>query len=212
MTEKDSKPGNPSVVSEDLLSELFRSSRANALFSWTLLTVLFIVFIESLLDRDISWSLFTLSCAFVVLIPPVGYSNWRMMLPWEVLVLALSPILVRAFFGGELGIFAYYLAIAGLALIITVEFHTFTELKVTHWFAVVLVVLTTWASIGAWSIVRWNMDLYLGTSYLATNSALMEEFVYVTLAGLVAGLLFDGYFNRRDRQLRQSLLRVIRND
>ncbi len=208
----DSPSTNSIGDAEDLLQALFRNSRVNAMISWLLLFVLFIVFIESVLDRDTSWSVFTFVCGVIVLLPSARYGNWRMMLPWEVLVIALSPILVRAVFGGELGTFAYYLAIAGLALIITVEFHTFTALSVTHWFAVVLVVLTTWASIGAWTIVRWGMDLYLGTTYLATNTELMEEFIYVTLAGLVAGILFDGYVNRRDRQVRRSLRRVIQND
>ena len=54
------------------------------------------------------------------------------MLPWEPLVLALLPVLVRALLGGELGTFAYYLSVSGLALIITVELHVFTELRMTH--------------------------------------------------------------------------------
>lgn len=208
----DPQPPRSNSDSKDLLVQLFRNSRVNAVIAWVLVLVLFLVFIESVVDRDISWIGFTLACGIIVLIPAIRYRDWRVMLPWEVLVLALSPILVRAVFGGELGTFAYYLAIAGLALIITVEFHTFSDLQVTHWFAVGLVVLTTWASVGAWSIVRWNMDIYLGTSYLGTNVALMEEFYYVTLAGLAAGLLFEGYFNRRDRMLRRSLLWVIRHD
>lgn len=208
----DPRPSNSTGDSTDLLARLLRNTRVNAILAWFLVLVLFLVFIESVTDRDISWIGFTLASGIIVLIPPLRYTNWRVMLPWEVLVLALSPILVRAVFGGELGTFAYYLAIAGLALIITVEFHMFSELRVTHWFAVGLVVLTTWASVGAWSIARWNMDLYLGTSYLGTNAALMEEFYYVTLAGLVAGILFDGYFKRRDRVLRRSLLWVIRDD
>lgn len=208
----DPRPPSSNVGTRDILSRLFRNSRVNAILAWILVLVLFVVFIESVVDRDISWIGFTLACGVIVLIPTVRYRDWRIMLPWEVLVLALSPILGRAAFGGELGTFAYYLAIAGLALIITVEFHTFSDLQVTHWFAVGLVILTTWASVGAWSIIRWNMDIYLGTSYLGTNAALMEEFYYVTLAGLAAGILFDGYFNRRDRLLRRSLRWVIRYD
>lgn len=133
-------------------------------------------------------------------------------------MLALLPILVRALVGGELDTFAYYLAIAGLALIVVVELHMFTDLRLTHWFAVVLVIMTTMATAVAWSIVRWNMDRYLGMSFLLepgitqeqANAALMVEFVWITLAGLVAGILFDTYFRRRGRKLRRRLGRVMR--
>ena len=52
-------------------------------------------------------------------------------------------------------------------------------------------------------------DLYLGTAFLVDNETLMIEWLYVTVAGVVAGGLFDSYFSRRDRQLRRVIRRVI---
>lgn len=109
------------------------------------------------------------------------------MLPWELLVLALLPVLVRALLGGELSTFAYYLSVSGLALIITVELHVFTELRMTHWFAVIFVSMTTMASVAAWTVVRWTLDRWLGTSFLTDNEALMTEWAAVAVAGLAAG-------------------------
>ena len=202
----------------DVLARLFRSGRNNALLSWALVGVLVVVFVESLLDLDRLWILFVAATGAIVLLPPVAYREWRVMLPWELLLLALLPILVRGIAGGELGTFAYYLSIAGLALIVVVELHMFTDLELTHWFAVAFVVMTTMATVAAWSIARWNMDLFLGTSFLLepgmtqdqANAALMVEFTWVTLAGLVAGVLFDAYFKRRGRRLRRRLGRVMR--
>lgn len=206
-------PDGPSHV----IDRLFRNGRTNAILSWLLVGVLFLVFVESLLDFDILWVTFVAATAMIVLLPPLAYREWRVMLPWELLVLALLPILVRAVFGGELGTFAYYLSIAALALLITVELHTFTSLRVTHWFAVAFVVMTTLASVAVWSIVRWTLDWRLGTSFLAgdelgqdaANAALMVEFGYVTLAGLAAGILFDAYFRRRDRRLARAIRRAV---
>ncbi len=216
----DEKPVSEDAPNEpeDLLAALFRSGRVNAIASWLLVGVLALVFLESLIDFDRLWILFVAVTAVIVLIPPVAYRDWRMMLPWEVLVLALLPILVRGLFGGELGTFAYYLSVAGLALIVTVELHTFTSVRMTHWFAVVFVTMTTMASVAAWAVVRWNADRYLGTEFLTqpgmtgteANAALMIEFVWVTLAGLAAGVLFDAYFKRRGRRLGARLRRVIR--
>lgn len=201
----------------DRLAELLRNGRVNAILSWLMVGVLAVVFLESVLDFDRLWILFVAVTAVIVLVPPVAYRDWRMMLPWEVLVLALLPILVRGLLGGELGTFAYYLSVAGLALVITVELHTFTSVRMTHWFAVVFVTMTTMASVAAWAVVRWNADRLLGTEFLLTpgtgqteaNAALMVEFVWVTLAGLVAGVLFDAYFKGRGKALRRRLRRSI---
>lgn len=197
-------------TSEDLLLAVFRSTRANAVLSWLLVGVLLAVFLESVLDFDRQWVVFVAATGIVVLVPPVAARDWKVMLPAELLVLALLPILVRGLFGGRIGTFGYFLAVAALALVITVELHTYTSLEVTHWFAVALVVLTTMASVAAWTIVRWNFDQLLGTSYLTTNEALMQEFVRVTLAGFSAGLLFDAYFRRRNHVLGRLVRWVVR--
>lgn len=197
------------VGSDDLLARLFRSGRTNALLSWVLVGVLLLVLVESLLDFDRQWIVFVAATGAIVLLPPIAYRDWRVMLPWELLVLALLPILVRGLLAGEVGTFATYLAVAGLALLVTVELHMFTELRLTHWFAVMLVVMTTLAVEAAWTIVRWNMDNALGTSFLSTNEALMIEWIYVTLAGVAAGILFDSYFRRRGRRLSRAIRRVV---
>jgi glucan phosphoethanolaminetransferase (alkaline phosphatase superfamily) len=213
-----SADGDHSSVPPDALARLFKSSRMNAVIAWVLVGMLGLVVVESVLDVDRLWILFTTLTAAIVLIPPMAYREWRMMLPWELLSVALLPIWVRALFGGELGTFGYYLSVAGLALIVTVELHMFTSVRLTHWFAVLLVVLTTLASVAAWSVVRWNLDQQFGTQFLiepettqdAANAALMGEFIWVTLAGLAAGVLFDAYFRGRGRQLRRRLSQVVR--
>lgn len=203
---------------EDVLARLFRDGKTNAMIAWVMVAVLPLVAIESVLDADWLWLGFVVAATVVVLVPPLAHRNPRMMLPWELLVLALAPILIRALAGGELGTFGYYLSVAGLALLVTVQLHMFTDLQLTHWFAVFFVVLTTMASVAAWSVIRWNADRLIGTEFLmgpgvsqeAANAALMMEFLWVTLAGLFAGLLFDAYFRRRGRALRRHLRRVVR--
>jgi hypothetical protein len=212
MGEDGSTPDGVAEAAEirDAFDRLFRDGWTNAVIAWGLVAVLAGVFVDSVVDGDLQWALFTAFVAVVVLLPPVAYREWRVMLPWELLVLALFPVLVRGLFGGTLGTFATYVALAGLALLVVVELHTFTTLRVTHWFAVVLVVLTTLAAVAAWTVFRWNADRFLGTSYLVDNETLMMEWLYVTLAGVVAGLLFDGYFRRRDQWLWRAIRRVIR--
>jgi len=183
----DDDHGSPDQSAEDVLARLFRSGRTNAAIAWLLVGVLAVTFVESILGFDRLWMDFVAATAAVVLVPPVAHRDWRVMLPWEPLVLALLPVLVRALLGGELGTFAYYLSVSGLALIITVELHVFTELRMTHWFAVTFVSMTTMASVAAWTVVRWTLDRWLGTSFLTDNEALMTEWAAVAVAGLAAG-------------------------
>ena len=194
----------------DVFERLFRDGRTNAIVGWVMVAILASVFVGSAFQIDYQWTLFTAFVGGVVVIPPVAFRDWRVMLPWELLGLALFPILVRGLVGGTVGTFATYLALAALALLVVVELDAFTSLQVTHWFAVVLVVLTTLAAVAAWTVFRWNADQFLGTAYLADNETLMMEWLYVTLAGVGAGLLFDGYFRRRDQWLWRSIRRVIR--
>lgn len=225
----DTDGTNDRPPAEDVLALLFRSGRTNAVLSWLLVAVLVAAFAESVRDFDRLWMAFVATTAAIVLVPPAAHRDWRVMLPWELLTLALLPIFARAAVGGEVGTFAYYLSVAALALLLTVELHMFTRLHVTHWFAVLFVVMATMASTAAWTVVRWNMDRTLGTDFLsglqeqgapllpaghtaqeAANAGLMVEWIYVTLAGVVAGVLFDAYFRRRGRRLRRRLRSVIR--
>ena len=191
------------------LEQLFRDGLYNAALAWLLVAVLAGVFVESVVELDYRWILFVAVVGVVVCLPPIAFREWRVMLPWELLVVALLPILVRGLVGGTVGTGATYVALAAFALLVVVELHMFTSLTVTHWFAVVLVVLTTLAVVGAWTIFRWAADLYLGTSFLVDNQTLMIEWLSVTLAGLVAGVAFDSYFSRRDRQLWRAIRGVI---
>ncbi|GAA0537749.1 hypothetical protein ABNG02_12770 [Halorubrum ejinorense] len=195
---------------EDRLARLVRDGRLNALVAWAMIAALAGVLVESALDYDLLSAAIVVGLGAVVLAPTVAARDWRAMLPAELVTLALLPVLVRAVFGGELGTFATYVAIAALALVITVDLHMFTTLRVTHWFAVLFVVLATLATAAVWTVLRWNLDQRVGTEFLTTNDALMLEWMYVTLAGLAAGILFDGYFRRRGRQLRRVIRRVVR--
>ncbi|OTF00595.1 hypothetical protein [Halorubrum sp. SD683] len=195
---------------EDRLTQLIRDGRLNALVAWAMIAVLGGVLVESALDYDLLSAAIAVGLGGVLLAPTVAARDWRTMLPAELVGLALLPVLVGALLGGELGTFAAYVAIAALALVIAVDLHMFTSLRLTHWFAVAFVVMTTLATAAVWTVLRWNLDQRVGTAYLTTNDALMTEYMYVTLAGIAAGLLFDGYFRRRGRLLRRVIRRVVR--
>ncbi|WP_280537297.1 hypothetical protein [Halopenitus sp. POP-27] len=200
----------PTDETRDHLASLFRDTRRNATIGWVLVLLVGLVFIESLVGLDLQWLIVSAATAVVMAIPAVARRDWRVMLPWELLVIAALPLVGRALAPSvEIGIFATYLALAALALLVVVELDMFTPMRVTHWFAVALVVVATLATAALWTIVRWGLDRTMGTVYLADNEALMVEFLWVTIAGVAAGLLFDLYFRRRDRALTRRLEREL---
>ncbi|MFQ3307975.1 MAG: hypothetical protein ACI977_000190 [Candidatus Nanohaloarchaea archaeon] len=192
------------------IDDFFRDTRFNTYFSWLLTAAVLTVFVESFLDTDLLWMMFSGLSMAVILIPPVAHRNPRVMLPWEVLIIAAMPIIVRTFQISALANeVATYVSLAALALIIAVEIHVFTSVRFNHSFAIGFTVVSTLAIAGIWALIRYQMDIYLGTGFLSTNEALMKEFINVMIAGLFAGTIFDVYFQRRDKQFRKLVKKVI---
>jgi hypothetical protein len=179
------------------LDALVEDKRVNAGLAWLLIGFLLVVAVGSLLQGDLLWMLLAAAVAALALVPPIAYRNTEAMLPWEVLVLAALPIL-----GRELATLALttrvatYLSVAAVALIVAVELHVFTPVRMTHWFAVLFVVVATIATAGVWAVVQWLSDVYLGTEFLGTEYQLMWDFVYATVVGVFAGIIFEWYFRR----------------
>jgi hypothetical protein len=195
------------------LADLLTDARTNVALAWMLVGVFALVAVESVLTDDLLWAAFAVLVAAVVVLPPLATRQVRRMPPWEVVLLAGLPVVGRAVATLQVtNTVATYLAIAALALLVAVDIHMFTAVEMSVGFAVLFVVVTTLAAAGLWALVRWGSDLYLGTELLlvpgpdgtltdadkeAIEEALMWEFVASGVAGLVAGLLFEGYIHRR---------------
>ncbi|MFB6152676.1 MAG: hypothetical protein ABEJ27_00345 [Halodesulfurarchaeum sp.] len=198
------------MVQRGELDVLLNDARLNSILSWVLLGFVALVGVEGLLDGD--WAWVTVGCfvLFVGILPPIAFRNPRVMLPWEVLVLAVLPLLGRGLIAsGLLGDVATYLSVAALALVIAVELDVFTPVMMTTWFAVLFVVVVTMAAAGGWAVIQWLSDVYLGTTLLypspppvpqavdrAALEALMWDFVAATATGIIAGVIFALYFRQ----------------
>lgn len=180
------------------LGSVVEDARANAAIAWLLVGFLLLVVAESVFLVDLLWAGFTAAVVALALVPAVAYRTPRAMLPWEVLLVAILPVLGRSFATLALtSRIATYLSVAAVALIVAVELHVFTPVRMTHGFAVLFVVIATMASAGIWAVVQWLSDVYLGTTLVPTNHRLMWGFVWAFVAGVGAGALFVGYFRTR---------------
>jgi len=182
------------------LDRLLEDHRSNAVVSWLLTAFVVAVAVASLLRGQLLWAGFTLAIAVLALLPPTAYRTPVVMLPWEVLLLGSLPVLGRTFAENLLATqLATYLSVAAIALVVAVELHVFTAVRMTDWFAVFFVVVTTTATAGVWSVVQWLSDVYLHTAFIHSEQALMWDFVAATAAGVLAGVVFELYFRRRAR-------------
>lgn len=204
------------------LDRLLESQRTNALLAWLLVVFVVLVAAGSFLEGNLLWTGFAVAVAALAVVPPVAYRNPTVMLPWEVLLLAVLPLLGHVVATLPLtSDLTTYLSVAAIALVVAVELDVFTRVRMNDWFAVLFVVIATMAAAGVWALVQWFSDLYLGTSFIqpkppvteaeqeAALNALMWDFVAATVAGLLAGLLFVWYFRRRrdvDLRLPEGML------
>jgi hypothetical protein len=192
-------------MSQSVADNLLRNKRTNAVIGWLLLVFLVIVVGESAISGDIAWGLFVSGIIALCILPPLAFRNPETMLPWEVIAMAALPALGRA-----IAVFDItqshnlYLSIAALALIVAVELELFTAVKLTVGFAIMFVVASTLAATAVWAVLQWSLDLLIGTEFLiepgrtdrAIHDELMMEFVYTTISGFLAGLIFEFYFRR----------------
>lgn len=203
-------------MSGSRIGSVLEDARANAALAWLLVGFVGVVAGVNLVTGDLLWAAFALAVAAIALVPAVRFRDPTAMLPWEVLLLAVLPLLVRAVtteltpFRGNV---ASYISVAALALVVAVELDLLTPVEMNYRFAVAFVVVTTLAAAGVWAVVRFASDLLLGTTLLlppgglaapeaallAAEEALMFEFVASFLAGIVAGAVFEFYFRRRRR-------------
>jgi hypothetical protein len=188
------------------VTQLLGDERINAVLGWVLVAAILLVAVASALEGDILWAGFAAAVAVLVALPPVAFLSARTMLPWEILLLAGLPILGRAVATFRVSSqVATYLSVAALALIVAVELNTFTSVRMSSTFAVVFVAITTMAAAGVWAVVRWSLDILFGTAFLfepglseeTIERGVMLEFVASTVAGLLAGIVFEFYVRRR---------------
>ena len=192
-------------VSRDI-GALLSTTRTNALLGWGLFVLVVVTALTSLVVGQRTWSLFALGLAVLVVIPPVTLRSPQAMIPWEIILLGAVPVLVHSLVTFPLfGRVTMYLSVAAIALVVAIELHTFTSVQMTVGFAVLFVVITTLAAAGIWAVVRWLSDLYLGTGLVLDpaltpteqEEQLMWDFVASTVAGVLAGAIFQVYVRRR---------------
>lgn len=179
------------------IARVLDDRRLNALVSWVLVLLLAGIALESWLDYDLFWAWFTTFVIGLAVLPPIAFRRWTVMVPWEVLALAILPIFGWSWDAGILlAPPLMYLSLGAVALIIAVELDAFTSVDLTESFAVVFVGVTTVAAAGLLAIAQWFADRTLGTGYITTHDQLMQGFIAATGAGILAGLLFVAYIRR----------------
>ncbi|SDR05263.1 hypothetical protein [Natronobacterium texcoconense] len=190
------------MTETDKLAALFVESSRNTVLSWLLVLVLGGSLFGGILLEQYESVLFSAVAIAIIVAPAIAFRDPTVLPPWYFVGLICLPVLWDAFGPQMATAIVPSLALATLGLLMAVELHRFTPLRLVPWFTVVLTVLFTLAMGGLLNILRWSSDVLFGTAFLldgrtqdAINAAVMIELIYVTLAGLLAGAIFYAYFH-----------------
>ncbi|WP_336326700.1 hypothetical protein [Halovenus sp. HT40] len=184
-------------MSSTALSDLLADRQRNATISWLLLGLAALAGVGGVIVTGPLWSFFAVIIVLLGLIPPIAYRSRYIMLPWEVLAMAVLPLIGIALGADRLSSqFISYLAIAAVGLVIVVELDSFTSIRMSPGFAIVLVVASTMAASALWAMLEWYAAILLDRGFGLTNDELMIEFLYAALAGFAAAVTFRTYFRR----------------
>lgn len=187
----------------DRLSKILKDTHLNALISWAMVILLLVLGVVNLADGRLTWSVLIAALLVIIVAPALLLRKLSIMPSWYFVVLAIMPIVGNTtayhFFFTSIPI---YFSVATIALLLAAEINWFTSVRMDSKFAVLLVVITTLAISGLWHLLHWLLDINFDTAFLldgrsqeAVNAAVMHDFIYATLAGVAAGVIFGWYFS-----------------
>ncbi len=165
---------------------------------WGLLAAIFLVVAYDLWTSGYLGAVLGIGILIAILGPSVTHRSMDILVPWQVLFVAVVALLARQAIGWEpIQFVGNYLVIATIALVLAVEIHKYTRVEMDRTFAMVFVAMVTMTAATAWALGRWVVDLLFGTGFIPSNEALMWELIAATIVGGGAGILFGLYFRQR---------------
>lgn len=187
----------------DHIEHVLADTTVNAVLAWSLVVVLAILVATHALVGNLRWAVFTAAVIGIIVWPALLRASATVMPPWYLIALFILPVLAEALAPGLYDLLIYA-GVATAVLLLAVELHRLTAIRLSPTFAVVLVTLTTLAAAALWNMLLWLVDVTLDTAYIldgrdvdTLNEVLMVEFATATAVGLVAGITFEWAFRRR---------------
>ncbi|GAA0241397.1 hypothetical protein ACFFQF_29805 [Haladaptatus pallidirubidus] len=177
------------------LDAVIEDNRFNSLISWLIVAVLVLAAVASVISGEPIWAVFVTGGLMIILLPVGVHRDPSVMPPWEILVFAALPITSQFFNLPD--IFAdltTYLAILAIGVLVVVELHVFSSVKMTPRFAVAFIIFVTMATAGVWAILQYASDVYFNTTLIQNKTTLMWDLVFATAISLVASPFFAIYF------------------
>jgi hypothetical protein len=169
------------------LETVIEDNRTNSLISWVVVAVLTLAAVASILRGEPVWTGFVAGGLAIILLPAAIQRNPMLMPPWEILVFTAFPIASQFLtLPDALADLTTYLAILAVGVLVVVELHVFSPVRMTPRFAVGFVVLVTMATAGVWTILQYASDVYLNTDLIRNKTTLMWDLVLATATSLVA--------------------------
>lgn len=171
------------------------TNQLNSAVAWAIVAVLVAAAGASVATGEPFWAVFAAGGLAIVVLPAAVTRDPSVMPPWEILVFVALPVANQFFrLSDTVADLVTFLAVLAVGVLVVVELHLFTSVEMTPGFAVVLVVLSTMATAGVWTILQYASDVYFGTTLIETKTTLMWDLVYATGISIVGSPVFAVYF------------------
>ena len=170
-----------------------QEGRMNALMAWTFAGIAIAAAVSALITGNVIRAGGAALLVFVAVIPAIAGGSWRRMFRWPLMVIITLPAHFVAYGQGFISAFAASISLATFALAVVVDLHILSNTKMSTGFTAAFIVIATMGFAGFWAVFAWTMDIYFATGFVATNTALMIDFLITTGTGLCIALGFEWY-------------------
>jgi len=181
--------------------------------SWISTLVLFFSTVYMVLKLDVLWVAFGVSAISLYMLPVISTRDPFRALPWEMAVLLSVPMLLHVSEGSrtlmehvgwwnDLTSLAFAFSLTTIGFLLTVELQLYTDVRMNRPFAVFFVVMFTLAVSGFWGLGEFVGDIVNGTHRLASNSQVMNDFVWSLVGGIIMGFVYSLYIRAMSEKRR----------
>lgn len=184
--------------------------------SWIASLVLFFATVYVTVRFDVLWIVFGITAISLYVLPIVSLKDPFHALPWEMVLLLAAPLLLHISEGSkaltdsiswwsDFTSIAFAFSLATIGLLLTIELHMYTDLRMNRPFAVFFVIIFTMGATGLWFVGEYVGDVVNGTNHIGTNTDAMKSMTWSLIGGLVMGFVYDLYLRAMSESRQKTL-------
>ncbi len=189
---------------QEWYDSISRQRILEAQLSWISSLVLFFCTVYVVVKVDILWAIFGVTALSLYVLPIITTRDLFKALPWEMTILLSAPVMLHISSGSQmmseqfawwddLTSLAFAFSLSTIGFLLTIELNLYTGVRMNRAFSVFFVFMFTLSSSGFWMMGEYISDKLFGTAHLLSNEAVMRDFVWILIGGILMGFVYAAY-------------------